>query len=516
MAAATRPDGKRTIPQIQRLRGVAATMVMLLHSGDHHDPVLHRTANFFSEGLGYLGVALFFAISGYLMSVAIRVQTPAVFLAHRVVRIYPLLIIVTLCIGAIAPVMGYHRPVDFGTFPLMPLPGLAPYFFVEWTLICEVVFYVCLYLVAVAGGARHIHLVALVWLCVILGINAISPDNKPRLLMPVYQLLVAPVSLPFAGGLLLPWLVRRQVPAWFPFGLGTVALLLIQYGVRDYSTGSLLFGTSAVLLLWSAIAIPPASRLLRPGVASRLLGRWGDYSYGLYLSHVTIIRVIYRLCGDWPFWRAWCLAVLCAGVAGVVFGQLDLSLYRRLKQALRGVNPAMLQRAMVAYCVLYVAGSLHGAIGYYFDDRNEREIVARAMQLQSAGPIGTPAGARIAAQQLGWRGDADIVGRVEAIRYDAAQSELLVDLWAADLHGKAPDLHVALYRNGELLAVRGPETTRKDIARTLKLPRGVKAGFHFERAEPACDTDRIVAVAFTRDGRYDVLPDQGTSPICQP
>ena len=71
---------------------MAALFVLLFHasvfSGRHFGEFGWATA--FDGRFGLVGVAVFFTISGLLMSDLIQRSDPWRFLAHRIVRIYPL------------------------------------------------------------------------------------------------------------------------------------------------------------------------------------------------------------------------------------------------------------------------------------------------------------------------------------------------------------------------------------------------------------------------------------------
>ena len=63
------------------------------------------------SGLGLYGVSIFFAISGYLMATLVRRTGPFVFMAHRLVRIYPTFLIVVALYGAISALLS--RPMRY-------------------------------------------------------------------------------------------------------------------------------------------------------------------------------------------------------------------------------------------------------------------------------------------------------------------------------------------------------------------------------------------------------------------
>ena len=165
--------GNRRNPYIQWLRAVAALLVMIYHTATYQDLRLHdgRLRLVFGDWCGFFGVALFFAISGYLMSIAVRVQKPGLFLVHRIIRIYPAYIAVAAAFLVIAAAMGQSIPYQASLFLLMPARISRPILGIEWTLLFEITFYVMLYVISLAGWAKHIDRIAGLWI-----------DRDPRLL----------------------------------------------------------------------------------------------------------------------------------------------------------------------------------------------------------------------------------------------------------------------------------------------------------------------------------------------
>ena len=87
------------IPHMTGLRAVAASMVLLLHFDEIHGNVLARY--FAPVTQGYLGVDIFFVLSGYILShvysemfAKLSVRNYGLFLWRRLARIYPVHVVV--------------------------------------------------------------------------------------------------------------------------------------------------------------------------------------------------------------------------------------------------------------------------------------------------------------------------------------------------------------------------------------------------------------------------------------
>ncbi|MBZ9656087.1 acyltransferase family protein [Phyllobacterium lublinensis] len=77
---------------VQVLRAVAAGFVAIYHSQVYLNMFVGPSAYaslFSSKQLGFHGVIIFFAISGFLMADFVQRTDPWSFILHRIVRIYP-------------------------------------------------------------------------------------------------------------------------------------------------------------------------------------------------------------------------------------------------------------------------------------------------------------------------------------------------------------------------------------------------------------------------------------------
>lgn len=101
----------------------------------------------FSTQTAILGVTLFFLITGYLMPVMMDRYNRSTYLVNRIFRIFPVLFISMLVVGLF---VGATQGVYFSLSSYLaswtltyPLLGVTPVAGVLWTLIIEVIFYVC-------------------------------------------------------------------------------------------------------------------------------------------------------------------------------------------------------------------------------------------------------------------------------------------------------------------------------------------------------------------------------------
>ena len=113
-AAAVKETEKSHLFGLDLLRLLAAALVVLNHFGAFSSarpdvgkpfafPILH-----FATGFGWVGVEIFFVISGFVIALSARGATPDGFIKRRALRIFPALWICSLVIIAHARVSEIH------------------------------------------------------------------------------------------------------------------------------------------------------------------------------------------------------------------------------------------------------------------------------------------------------------------------------------------------------------------------------------------------------------------------
>jgi len=342
---------------IQCLRGMAAMFVALFHASAYSADRFGDSdwAAAFDGRFGLIGVAVFFAISGLLMADLIQRTDPWRFLAHRVVRIYPTYL---LAVSASVPIVGFLGIRKFGphVFSLMLVPvGHRTYYLnVEWTLVFECTYYVGLFLIALIGWRRHLNGIALVWIAVILAAPLFIGWSDDAF-YPFYSIWLSPANAAFAGGLLVPLIVRRMR---IPLGTGLLALCVLMVAVpANPMVARWAAGAVAILLVLDAV------RMKMPQRAMLGLPKLGDWSYALYLCHVPCILIVYHF---WPsspgVGAAWFFAIVTALIVSAGFGMLDVRMYRHLKYAVDHADEEYRRRRVNIYVGAFVVASLIGVV----------------------------------------------------------------------------------------------------------------------------------------------------------
>jgi exopolysaccharide production protein ExoZ len=290
----------RLLP-MEGLRGIAVALVFFVHYGSQLGdaygltlPAVGRAL----QGLGNIGVDLFFVLSGYLIygSQLRRHRPYAGFLLRRVQRIYPaFLVVLALQLLAVAlsassgglPRDGWDRALLLAA-NLALLPGLfdiQAIVIVAWSLSYEMAFYISLPLVLALTGMRR-------W----------SPAAR-----------IAALLGAVAVTQLLEW--RHGRMGMFGCGMLLVETLALTQGrLRDarWLDAPALVAVPACLALLLADPSGPlrfaalflgsfalcAAGFARQGVTARLLSvtplRWlGNISYSYYLLHGLVLAALF-------------------------------------------------------------------------------------------------------------------------------------------------------------------------------------------------------------------------------
>jgi exopolysaccharide production protein ExoZ len=316
------------IVRLQYMRAIAAFSVMFFHASFYLNSNRDNAVpfQFFGYWFGNFGVTLFFAISGYLMAMLANRTDPVKFLAHRLIRIYPIYWIVAslnLCFRYIIHYGPVFDPLAFGL-----IPGGPHYYLlgVEWTLPFELTFYMIVFLVILFYARRILPHIAAAWFFSIsIGLiffPSLQHGQFPTLLYIPFQA----KTLAFAGGLLVPLAVEKGLVFRRVIGVAIIVLIFSALVFSRAQPWTLALGC-ILLVSWAVRDQENRNNPTNIGVYL------GDWSFALYLVHVPIIITIYTLAPTriYPL-ILWIIAALVCIFGSAVFGTIDISMYRKLKQ----------------------------------------------------------------------------------------------------------------------------------------------------------------------------------------
>ncbi len=318
-AASVRGHEKRRefVAALHGLRGLAVLYVVFSHIGNNGArlfPVPHN-------GIGKVGVWIFFGLSAFLLTTGLRAELSrlprstaiARYAVHRVFRIYPLYLVIL----AIHWVIG-----DMDGAALLRHVALVEGDRELWAIPVEFQYYLVVPLIAVLSGRMAIAVLSagLVASAVYAGIR---PDA-------VFSngLLILPKAAPFLTASLL--LFVRPPSAWAaPIGWGALlSLLACTVAFRHLSIIRSLSPAAPWLSIAISIAVAGLIHGLRqPGRLATVFSAaplvWiGEISFSLYLLHLFVIRAVFRWGLD-PTLAGWIALALSVALAACTYRLIE-------------------------------------------------------------------------------------------------------------------------------------------------------------------------------------------------
>lgn len=271
----------KKLPGLQIARAIAALSIVYFHSWTVLDRFPKGTAHpipLLAEH-GWLGVDLFFAISGYVICLVISKQPFGVrsFLVRRVFRVYPLWLLTLTLFAVLAwGWRGLLPRETFGFFAwsasLLPIENF-PFYDIGWSLQHEMLFYLLSAAIAPIFG---------LWgLAAFLGLSTAAFH---LISMPWFPGHFAMYHAEFLAGVLAFMLSPRwRLRPWLALSIGAASLwfFIEDWGGRYYAPIALFF-----LIVGFAQIRLPAGRWLKAAVAL------GDASYSIYLIHPLVFMIV--------------------------------------------------------------------------------------------------------------------------------------------------------------------------------------------------------------------------------
>lgn len=336
------------IAVLDGLRLLAALSVVLFHylagygaipwqrTAGELFPALHRIAQF-----GWLGVAFFFMISGFVICMSGWGKSLQHFWQGRILRLFPLYWAAVVLSSAAAR-LGPHVPgeprVTVGqmltnlTMLNEPL-GVHHVDNVYWTLWVELRFYLLFSLVVLVGSSyRRVATFCWIW--------ALGSVMAPASGIPLLDQLLMPRWAPFFIAGIAFYLVRRSGRLeGETVGILALSWLLMQHRLPEIMAGEG-HGIDWKVCLGAITVMYAVMGLIALGKLDWIHWRWlpvaGVISYPLYLVHQSLgVRVIWRWNEQWGAWPT---------LLGVIAGMVVIAwLMHRLVE--RPLTP-LLRRAM--------------------------------------------------------------------------------------------------------------------------------------------------------------------------
>lgn len=292
-AAPQRGPGRARLVEIDALRGIAALSVVLFHYTTRYaDVVGHTTPPLFAAPWGYLGVNLFFIVSGFVIFMTLeRTARARDFVVSRFSRLYPAYwaaIVLTFTITHLAGSASEQVTLPVALVNLTMLQDFVKAPSVDgayWTLGIELIFYAWMLLLFCTRQLGRIHLFVGALLAVKLAYHVAAHAAGIELSWTLGHLLLIDYMPWFGSGIML---YRRATEA--PHAGRDWAVIAASVGLL-----AIVDGIGPALLLAALCAVVHGAARGKLGMLRRQgLTALGGISYALYLVHENIGWTVIR------------------------------------------------------------------------------------------------------------------------------------------------------------------------------------------------------------------------------
>ena len=285
------------LSNIQMLRALAAITVVMHHAYPHYQAMGGDITWIIAiSQWGFIGVDIFFVISGFIMAYTTfgkerTAENAKTFFKHRLFRIYlgywPFFLIMLLAIFVTNPQK--IETLDIvGSFFLSNTDMFKLVLPVSWSLSYELYFYL-LFLFTFLFSVRQLYVLIPLFMAGILFL-VLFAFYDPRIPKSFFY---SPFLLEFFAGVVLYMYRTYLMRLWLlPIAL-IFAGVAYAYGIHDALKNGLYrvlsFGVGAFMVVLSALILEHY-QLFRAGKWMETLG---NASYTLYLSHLLILQFFY-------------------------------------------------------------------------------------------------------------------------------------------------------------------------------------------------------------------------------
>ncbi|QBE62763.1 acyltransferase family protein [Pseudoduganella lutea] len=299
---------KSHIPELDLLRFGAAISVMLFHlafrgaAADGFSPLYYEPLAAPMK-YGYLGVDLFFMISGFVIMVSAQSGSIVNFISSRLSRLYPAFWIccsITFCIILLSETTLYPAKTSAWLFNMTMMPGSFGVPFLDgsyWSLGIEIKFYVLIACIIAIGQIQRAEWFMYAWLAAaVMNIAVPIPFLVSKLILTYAPCFIAGALFYFVRqkgstplrwtGIAVAWILMLQR------GVDMAGEQTAHYGVA-HSAVVICFTLTAFFAMFTAISLQKTGSLAK--------AKWpllGALTYPLYLLHQTIGYIIFSKLHD--------------------------------------------------------------------------------------------------------------------------------------------------------------------------------------------------------------------------
>lgn len=281
--------------ELDVLRGLAAIAVVLYHYTFQYSQIIEPVNSYwFSFKHGFLGVELFFIISGFVVFMTLeKCKTGKDFIISRFSRLYPVYwcaILLTVSASFLLPMKDHPLGLETILFNFSMLQG---YFYlpnvdgVYWSLNIELSFYFCMFILYKMNLLSKMEVILIFWL-ILSCLLSVAGKYEIHIFYAIYNVLVLQYIPLFAAGIIFYFIWKKQTISLLH---GLMLCLCIVTQILHSGLDTRLI---AVTLYFIIFILGVFSKLT--WMVNRPLIFFGNISYALYLIHQMIgYRIIYHL-----------------------------------------------------------------------------------------------------------------------------------------------------------------------------------------------------------------------------
>jgi peptidoglycan/LPS O-acetylase OafA/YrhL len=296
-----RSKDKLRFHQIDGLRGLAALFVVLFHFTNGSNPYYGEA---FAFPAGRHGVSLFFAISGFVISLTLNSKNSlSDFIKARFIRLYPIFWVCLIFSFVITSLFGpSHKKVSAIDFLInfSMIPQFLGTKYVDgaaWTLQIELFFYAVIAAIFYFSKKNPIYILAYFSIASIIfgtieicGINEIM-NSMPILLKSMYWRLYGLFNIEynylFSIGISI-FIIKNNSVKDRIYKLACIALAIANMTALTVNLEEFFVSLAVTILLLTSFSFSPLRRLL----SNKIFAWLGSISYVLYLIHTNVGRII--------------------------------------------------------------------------------------------------------------------------------------------------------------------------------------------------------------------------------
>ncbi|MDN3697723.1 acyltransferase [Vibrio cortegadensis] len=308
----------KRIDLLDYLRFFAILIVVLYHysfngvvNGKVTSVIINPSLTAYTQ-YGYLGVELFFLISGFVIFYSVKNKTADNFIVSRVLRIYPSYWCAIIFTSLITLIAGAEGGVTFTQFLLnftmtQTLWGYSHVDGVYWTLLVEMKFYFFIFCFLFFGLKKYLINFTLLWPLLMGGLVLIKIESVP--MMSSYYSF-------FSAGMLFSLLKERKtLPVLFSLVIAYVLCLYTSIGDSEYLTISkgyyhskyIIGGVVSLFFVIFIFLITNKAEKIKLPLSAIL----GSLTYPIYLIHAHFGYTMINVFGNQENIFSLCLLVFC-------------------------------------------------------------------------------------------------------------------------------------------------------------------------------------------------------------